>query len=38
MYESLFKNEPDCCTSGIRVAMIEHNGAPVEVNEFRKYR
>ena len=28
--------EPDSPAKGIRVAMIEHNGAPVELIEFRK--
>lgn len=28
--------EPNSHTAGIRVAMIEHNGAPIELIEFRK--
>lgn len=28
--------EPNSSSDGIRVAMIEHNGAPIELIEFRK--
>jgi hypothetical protein len=28
--------EPNSHTAGIRVAMIEHNGAPIELIEFEK--